>query len=75
MVEINLPDVKAREEIYMVHLAPLKVNPDQEVRSIAKRLAELSPGFSGADAANLCNEAAIIATRKNKAFIEDADFE
>jgi len=48
----------------MVHLAPLKVNPDRNLSEIAKRLSELSPGFSGADIANLCNEAAIIATRK-----------
>jgi len=42
---------------------------------VAKRLSDLSPGFSGADIANLCNEAAIIATRRNKNYIEDKDFE
>lgn len=66
IVEINLPDVKAREEIFLVHLAPLKIDPTSDVKSVAKRLAELSPGFSGADISNLCNEAAIIATRKSR---------
>lgn len=59
----------------MVHLAPLKIDPKAEMRAIAKRLSELSPGFSGADIANLCNEAAIIATRKSREFIIDKDFE
>jgi AFG3 family protein len=58
----------------MVHLAPLKVDPNVELRTIAKRLSELSPGFSGADIANLCNEAAIIATRRDREFITDKDF-
>lgn len=58
----------------MVHLAPLKINPEKALSDIAKRLAELTPGFSGADIANLCNEAAIIATRKNRTYIEDQDF-
>ena len=58
----------------MVHLAPLKVDPNVELRTIAKRLSELSPGFSGADIANLCNEAAIIATRSEREFITDKDF-
>lgn len=75
MVEVNLPDVKARQEIYMVHLAPLKVDPTYKLQDIAKRMAELSPGFSGADIANLCNEAAIIAARKNREFIVETDFE
>jgi AFG3 family protein len=55
MVEVTLPDIKAREEIFKVHLKPLKVNPNKKLEDIAKRLAELSPGFSGADIANLCN--------------------
>lgn len=59
----------------MVHLTPLKVNPNKPLTEVAKRLAELTPGFSGADIANLCNEAAIIATRKQRQYIEDADFE
>ncbi len=59
----------------MVHLGPLKIDPNVEIRTIAKRLSELTPGFSGADIANLCNEAAIIATRKDRDFITDKDFE
>ena len=58
----------------MVHLKPLRIAPDISVREIAKRLAELSPGFSGADIANLCNEAAIIASRKDSLFISEKDF-
>jgi AFG3 family protein len=50
----------------MVHLTPLKINPNRPLKEIAKRLASLTPGFSGADIANLCNEAAIIATRKKR---------
>lgn len=53
----------------MVHLAPLKVNPNKPLPELAKRLAQLTPGFSGADIANLCNEAAIIATRKKRTYI------
>jgi AFG3 family protein len=59
----------------MVHLGPLKIDPNVEIRTIAKRLSELTPGFSGADIANLCNEAAIIATRRDRDFITDKDFE
>lgn len=55
MVEITLPELKARQEIFMVHLTPLKVNPNKPLTEVAKRLAELTPGFSGADIANLCN--------------------
>ena len=50
----------------MVHLTPLKINPNRPLNLIAQRLASLTPGFSGADIANLCNEAAIIATRKKR---------
>ncbi len=74
LVEISLPQLKARQEIFMVHLAPLKINPIRPLPDIAKRLAQLTPGFSGADIANLCNQAAIIATRKKRTYIEDADF-
>jgi len=69
MVEVTLPDIAARESIFKVHLKPLKINPDKKMDELAKRLAELTPGFSGADIANLCNEAAIIATRRNKVYI------
>ena len=55
MVEVTLPDIKAREEIFKVHLKPLKIDPERSISDVAKRLSELSPGFSGADIANLCN--------------------
>lgn len=69
MVEVTLPDIKAREEIFKVHLKPLKIDPNKKIEDVARRLSELSPGFSGADIANLCNEAAIIATRRSKVYI------
>lgn len=72
---MTLPEIKAREEIFLVHLKPLKVDPNKKLSDVAKRLAELTPGFSGADIANLCNEAAIIAIRKGKTYVEDKDFE
>ena len=59
----------------MVHLAPLKIDPSKTIQEISKRLATLTPGFSGADIMNLCNEAAILAARGNKEFIETIDFE
>lgn len=59
----------------MVHLKPLKLDTSKTMDEYAKRLSTLTPGFSGADIANLCNEAAILAARKNKKFIESIDFE
>lgn len=50
----------------MVHLKPLKLDTNKTMEEYAKRLATLTPGFSGADIANLCNEAAILAARLNK---------
>lgn len=52
-----------------MHLKPLKIDPNKQLTDIAKRLSELTPGFSGADIANLCNEAAIIAIRKGKSYV------
>ena len=69
-IEVGLPDVKEREEIFEVHLRPLKLDPALD-RSF---LARQTPGFSGADIANVCNEAALIAARHNKAFIAKEDF-
>ena len=59
----------------MVHLKPLKLDPEKTMEDYAKRLATLTPGFSGADIGNLCNEAAILAARKNKKFVSSDDFE
>ena len=69
-IEVGLADVKEREEIFNVHLRPLKLDPQLD-RSF---LARQTPGFSGADIANVCNEAALIAARHNKKFISKEDF-
>lgn len=69
-IEVGLPDVKEREEIFDVHLRPLKLDPELD-RSF---LARQTPGFSGADIANVCNEAALIAARYNKKFVSKEDF-
>ena len=69
-IEVGMPDVKEREEIFNVHLRPLKLDPQLD-RSF---LARQTPGFSGADIANVCNEAALIAARHNKKFISKEDF-
>lgn len=74
-IEIPLPDISGRFHIFTVHLEPLKLNPERTKNEYAKRLATLTPGFSGADIANLCNEAAIIAARKNKLTVDSNDFE
>ena len=59
----------------MVHLKPLKLDSSISFEKCAKRLATLTPGFSGAEIANLCNEAAIFAARKNRLLVEIKDFE
>jgi cell division protease FtsH len=69
-IHVELPDIKERQEIFGVHLKPLKLEVDLNVAFLAKQ----TPGFSGADIANVCNEAALIAARKNKTFIEKQDF-
>ncbi len=68
---VNLPDIKGREEILKVHSRKLKLAPSVDFKSIAAQ----TPGFSGADLANLCNEAALLAARYNKEGIELVDFE
>jgi cell division protease FtsH len=70
-VVVNLPDIKGREEILKVHSRHLKLAPEVNLGSIARQ----TPGFSGADLANLCNEAALLAARFNKESIEQIDFE
>lgn len=64
-IEVGLPDVKEREEIFDVHLRPLKLDPELDRTFLAKQ----TPGFSGADIANVCNEAALIAARHNKKYV------
>lgn len=74
-IELTLPDLEGREEILKVHLGPIRLNPELSISDYAKRLAALSPGFSGADLENLCNEAAIMAARHNKEYVDRHDFE
>ena len=69
-IEGGLPDVKEREEIFDVHLRPLKLDPELDRTFLAKQ----TPGFSGADIANVCNEAALIAARHNKKYVSREDF-
>ena len=70
-ISIDLPDVKGREAIFKVHLSPIKVSENLDLN----KLAEQTPGFSGADIANVCNEAALIAARKNKNAVDFSDFQ
>lgn len=74
-IEVTLPDLAGRKQIFYVHLKPLKLDPKTPFDEFARRLATLTPGFSGADIANLCNEAAIMAARKNQNYITSEDFE
>ncbi len=69
-IHVELPDLKERSEIFKVHLKGLKLSPDFDVEFLAKH----TPGFSGADIANVCNEAALTAARKNKTEIDKQDF-
>jgi ATP-dependent metalloprotease FtsH len=69
-IHVELPDLKERVDIFKVHLRPLKLEKNSNVEFLAKQ----TPGFSGADIANVCNEAALIAARKNKKVVERQDF-
>ena len=69
-IHVELPDLNERKEIFGVHLRPIKI--DESVDS--EFLARQTPGFSGADIANVCNEAALIAARKGKSFVQKEDF-
>lgn len=69
-IHVDLPDLKEREEIFTVHLRGLKLAEDFDLEFLAKH----TPGFSGADIANVCNEAALTAARKNKPSIDRQDF-
>ena len=70
-ISIDKPDLKGREEIFKVHVRNLKLNSDVNI----KNLAAQTPGFAGAEIANVCNESALIAARKNKTSIEMDDFQ
>ncbi len=69
-IDVGLPDVKEREEIFNVHLQKLKLDPALDREFLARQ----TPGFSGADIANVCNEAALIAARYDKKFVSKDDF-
>lgn len=70
-VSIDKPDLNGREQIFKVHLKPLKLSDDVD----AKKLSAQTPGFAGAEIANVCNEAALIAARKNKEAVDMSDFQ
>jgi len=69
-IYVDLPDIRERKEIFEVHLAPLKKVEGLDTDFLAKQ----TPGFSGADIANVCNEAALIAARNNKTAVDKQDF-
>ena len=69
-IHVELPDLQERKEIFCVHLKPIKLDKSVDVNLLAKQ----TPGFSGADIANVCNEAALIAARKDKKEVDSQDF-
>ncbi len=69
-IHVELPDLNEREAIFKVHTKPLKMGGDVDINLLAKQ----TPGFSGADIANVCNEAALIAARNKKKSVEKSDF-
>lgn len=69
-IYVELPDLNDRKEIFKVHLRPIKIDESVDVEFLARQ----TPGFSGADIANVCNEAALIAARNKKKFVEREDF-
>jgi cell division protease FtsH len=69
-IYVDMPDINERKEIFKVHLKPLKLDDSIDIDFLAKQ----TPGFSGADIANLCNESALIAARKAKTHVEKQDF-
>jgi cell division protease FtsH len=70
-ISIDKPDLNGREQIFKVHLAPVKTAADVD----AKKLSAQTPGFAGAEIANVCNEAALIAARKDKEAVDMSDFQ
>ncbi|PID69021.1 MAG: peptidase M41 [Flavobacteriales bacterium] len=69
-IYVDLPDMNERKEIFEVHIRPLKIYEDVDIKFLAKQ----TPGFSGADIANVCNEAALVAARKNNKAVHHQDF-
>jgi cell division protease FtsH len=69
-IYVDMPDINERKEIFAVHLKPIKVEKEMDIDFLSRQ----TPGFSGADIANLCNEAALIAARKKKKSVNKQDF-
>ena len=69
-IHVDLPDLTERKDIFMVHLRPIKIDETVDVETLARQ----TPGFSGADIANVCNEAALIAARNNKKWVDKQCF-
>ena len=69
-IHVELPDLQERIDIFKVHLRPLKLDPSVDIQFLAKQ----TPGFSGADISNVCNEAALIAARHDKKLVDKQDF-
>ncbi|CAO1629382.1 unnamed protein product [Jaminaea pallidilutea] len=74
-IAIDRPDISGRTEIFNVHLRPIKLNTTVDRPLLAEKLSTLTPGFSGADVANVCNEAALIAARKGADAVGEDHFE
>lgn len=69
-IHVDLPDVHERKDIFKVHLRPIKIDDTVDIDFLSRQ----TPGFSGADIANVCNEAALIAARHNKSYVGKQDF-
>jgi len=74
-IAIDRPDIGGRRQIFKVHLKPLILDAELPMEQIAEKLALLTPGFSGADIANVCNEAALRAARRSGESVTEADFD
>nr|XP_013221830.2 AFG3-like protein 1 [Ictidomys tridecemlineatus] len=74
-IYLGPPDIKGRSSIFKVHLHPLKLDESLRNDALARKLAALTPGFTGADISNMCNEAALIAARHLSAFVQQKHFE
>jgi AFG3 family protein len=72
-IQVGLPDIAGRKDIFMVHLQ--SINLEGDMSEVASRMASLTPGFSGAQIANICNEAAIFAARRDGESVSQVDFE
>jgi AFG3 family protein len=75
IIDVPLPDIDARKKIFLIHLKKITTDKSKKIEEYASRLATLTPGFSGAQIENVCNEAAIIAARKDAIHVDSNDFE